>query len=201
MSIIGIFEDDHGLIPADPGRMMFMNNIPPAPPLPAIPMGVFAPPTEQKFLSVVTPVYTQQLQYDKISIVATFTFNGYTMGVTYAFSCEGRSTVVSVPNLFDKSPISWKDKDGSIKNTPEMPALMKIPLPLLTGNHASNPHVAGDDIVVKLTDGKEYICRGAVVAEKNMIAEAEQLMVDMLSSQAQCFYLNQDAVGFNRTQE
>ena len=198
MSIIGVFEDEYGLIPADPGRMIYVNNIPPATPLPAIPSGVFQPPSDPIYLSIATPVYTNQLSYGSgISVLCTYTFLGYTMSASFAFSCQGYTNVVSVPSMFDKQVISWYDRDKSVKSTPEDPSLMTIPLPLLAGNHTDNPHVEGDDIVVTLESGDVYVIRGPVCAERNKVDEADKILTDMLEDGAHCYYLNGDVDGYN----
>ena len=198
MPIVGIFEDEFGLIPADPGRMIYIPNIPPAPPLPAIPSGTFQPPSQMIYLSILTPVYTNVISYGSgVTITATFTFNGYTMGASYAFSCGGHTNVVSVPSMFDKDMISWYDQDKTLKATPADPALLTIPLPLLMGNHVDNPHTNGDDIVVKLESGKTYVIRGAVCAEQSLIDDADKDMNEIFEGGAHCYYLDSDTEGFN----
>jgi len=197
--IIGVFEDEYGLIPADPGRMIYVNNIPPSPPLPAIPSGTFQPPSNPIFLSIATPVYVNQISYNSgVSILATYTFLGYTMQATYAFQCGSTSSVVSVPSMFINEQISWYDKDKSVKSTPSNPALMEIPLPLLTGNHVDNPHIEGDDIVVKTESGKRFIIRGAACALDDEIDDAAKAIDDIFNSGAHCFYGRGDVDGYNK---
>jgi len=150
------------------------------------------------FLSILTPVYVSKLSYGSgISIIATYTFKGYTMDASYVFSCGSHTNVTSVPNMFDKDIISWYDMDKSVKNTPKNPALMEIPLPLVIGNHSDNPHVDGTDIIVKLESGKTYVIRGPVCAEKSKVDEAEQQLVDILNDGPQCYYLDGDIDGYN----
>lgn len=198
MSIIGIFEDMFGLIPADPGRMIFIPNIPPAPPFPAIPSGAFQPPAQMVFLSVITPVYINKLTYGSgISILCTYTFQGVSMKADYLFTCQGQVASSTVSNMFDKEVMKWYDQDMSPKNTPKNPALSEIPLPLVTGNHADNAHVEGDDIVCAMESGKKFIIRGAVCAEASKIDESYKAMTDMLENGAHCYYLNGDVDGYN----
>ena len=186
-----LFEDEFGLL-ADPFRIIYVPNSPsPTPMIPTTPL----PPGQLIYLSMGVP-YIQTVAYRSgITVTATITFGGYTIGAQYLFKCAGRTQTIAIPTIFPNRIISWYDNDGSVKGTPESnisDLSYSGRAPLLTGNDPRNPHIQGDNIVVLLTTGEEYTISNTTIARTNEYQHWKNEADDVMNSGAQCNFLDSD---------